>query len=336
MKITSEIDIPLTRFCHNNRIDWFAQFMNESLSNRDKQIGAGDIIWFLLIIPSILLYILSWLCCIFFQFNKKAQQQNDTDINRAPSTIKNHLVFIRPYLGFLLTSAFSTAFLFVHTTKQVVGRARPDTVFNEILPYSEWYEFGPHFITQGTFTGSFPSGHTATASIAIALAYIIFDINRTKKWYSYMLFCIALVFATGMGMARMMSASHWATDVTFTIFSCWAIIHSIFYWGLQVPYQVDFYCTQKKHRNSKQFFELRICLNLFFFCLGVWAFFTGLRAGDMGGTPLFNALMPIGLAVIFFFSAKVWILGFFKGEIITADTPELSALTTISGNVIEI
>ena len=27
--------------------------------------------------------------------------------------------------------------------------------------FSEWYEFGPHFITEGIYRGSFPSGHSA-------------------------------------------------------------------------------------------------------------------------------------------------------------------------------
>lgn len=324
MIIAAKFDIQWTQFFQSNQVGWYAKFMNEAYFSWDKQLGAVDFVYCLLVIPGTILYILSWLFCLFSG-------------NKQLLALMEKIISIRPYLGFLITSTFCSAVLFVHTTKQVVGRARPDAILSGIMPYSEWSEFGPHFITQGSFSGSFPSGHTATASILIAFAYIVLDVKRNKQWLGWMLLGFSLMFAGGMGIARMMSASHWATDVVFTVFACWTIIHVIFYWGLRVPAQIDYFCRHGKHKISKPIFELQICLNMFFLCLGVWALFTGIRSADMTNWPWLQVLIPLGLSSIFFYSKIIWRIGFFRKKALADVNPELGVgvLTRIAGNIID-
>ena len=78
----------------------------------------------------------------------------------------------RPYLGFIVFSTFVGSLGMVHSLKWLIGRARPYEVWNQNWKYSEWYEFGPHFITEGIYKGSFPSGHTAVVISAITLSYV--------------------------------------------------------------------------------------------------------------------------------------------------------------------
>lgn len=61
------------------------------------------------------------------------------------------LLKYRPYFGFILSAGFVTGLGFVHRLKWMIGRARPHLVLNDELPFSDWYQFGPHFITDGIF-----------------------------------------------------------------------------------------------------------------------------------------------------------------------------------------
>lgn len=305
MIVATKFDITWTQFAHSHRIMWYSLFMNESLSN-GNQLGAVDFVYALIVIPSAILYFLSWFFCLF-PHNKQV-----------PFLIEK-IISMRPYLGFLVTSAFCSAFLFVHATKQIVGRARPWDVFYSNIPYSEWYELGPLFITQGKFSGSFPSGHTAIASLIITLVYITLDTKRNSKLFSGLLLAFSLVFAGGMGISRMMSASHWATDVIFTVFASWAIIHTIFYWGLKVPTQNDYFRKHKKHYTYKRFFELQICLYMSSLCLGVWAISTGIRSVYMSDWSWLMILSPLGFVTIIFSWEKLWSKGFFRKKLLTED-----------------
>ncbi len=324
MFVATEFDILWTQFFHRNKIDWYAIFMNEALSSSDKQLGANDLVYCLLVIPGTIFYFLSWLFCIWLR-----------DKQLPFSFLIKEIISIRPYLGFIITSAFCSAFLFVHTAKQIVGRARPDVVFSGNMPYSDWYGFGPHFITQGTFSGSFPSGHTATASILIAFAYVMLDFKHKRQWMGRLLLGLSLIFAGGMGVARMMSASHWATDVVFTVFACWMIIHVIFHWGLRVPSQIIYFREHGKHKIQKPLFELQICLYMFLLCLGIWEFFTGIRSSNMSDWPWLKVLIPLGMSSIFFCLEKLWSIGLFRKKVQVRRNLDLKDFSSISANELD-
>jgi membrane-associated phospholipid phosphatase len=280
-------DYQWTIYFSTHKAARFADFMNRSVFDGAALPGAGDLVYPPLLI-TLTFYILSW--------SWKYEY-------RLPgSGFPAFLASFRPLFGFVLMSAFSCALLFVHTTKQVVGRARPDSVFQGKMPFTEWYQAGPHFFTQGSYSGSFPSGHTATASIFIIFAYVLLaSLEGKRRWAGGMALAFSILFTAAMGIARMMSASHWLTDTIFTLFSEWTLIHIIFYQVLGIPEQREYFRLYKRLQPHRPLFELRLCLFLLLTCLGVWAFFTGLRSYRFEGWSWLLALTPAGLIWTLFF-----------------------------------
>ncbi|MDR3630283.1 MAG: phosphatase PAP2 family protein [Desulfocapsaceae bacterium] len=283
-------DYSLTVYFSTHPSNCFANFMNRSLFNGAVLPGAGDFVYPLLLI-AFLLYIPS---CLW-------------KFNGTGSKFHTLLAAYRPLFGFTLTSAFSCALLFTHTVKQIVGRARPDSVFQKQMAFSEWYQDGAHFFTGGAYTGSFPSGHTATASISIIFAYVLLaGLGKGgRHWLGRAGLICALAFTALMGIARMMSASHWLTDVVFTLFSQWALIHLVFFRLLKVPEQQEYFQQHHRPETRPLFFELRLCLLLLPLCPGLWAFFTGLRSLHFVGWSWLAALTPAGLVWSLFFLGQL-------------------------------
>ena len=291
LAVLTPYDYHWTLYLSTHTIHGFAEFMNRSVFERSRLPGAGDLVYPPLIF-ALLLYIPSWL----WKFNHRL----------AGGRFHTFLVSFRPLLGFTLMSAFSCALLFVHTTKQIVGRARPNEVFEGKLPFSQWYQSGPHFFTHGSFTGSFPSGHTATAAIAIIFAYVLLaSLAGRRRWIGWTGLALSVLFTAVMGIARMMSASHWLTDVLFTLFSEWALIHIIFFRVLKIPEQQEYFRRHGRPQARPLFFELRIGLLLLLLCPGVWAFCTGLRSYSFEGWSWLLALTPVGLVWALFFLRRI-------------------------------
>ena len=266
----------------------FAGFMNRSIFNGDRLPGVGDVFYPLLAM-TLLLYIPAW-------FGRGGPE----------TKWARRLASWRPVCGFILASAFSCSLMFTHTVKQIMGRARPDAVFAGKAPFTAWFCNGPLFFTHGSFTGSFPSGHTATAAISIIFAYALLAcLPVRKRWWGWCCLVLALLLTILMGLARMMSASHWLTDVIFTLFSQWALVHIIFHWILQVPRHRDHFLRAGALLPQPRFFELRLCVLVIPICVGIWAFCTGLRSFGFDGWTRLLALTPAGLllAIVFLFQA---------------------------------
>lgn len=280
-------DYRWTLYFSTHKLQGFAEVMNRSIFNGDPRPGAGDLLYPLLFI-TLLLYFVSW--------QRKYDQPKDG------SRFAAFITASRPLCGFILTSAFSCSLLFTHTVKQIVGRARPGAVFSGKAPFSVWYHTGPLFFTHGSYTGSFPSGHTATAAMSIIFAYAFMAcLPKERRWMGGIFFVVSVGFTILMGISRMMSASHWLTDVVFTLFSQWALIHIIFYYFLDIPQKQEYIRRQGRPQPQPRFFELRICLILVPVCLGIWAFFTGLRSYHFAGFSWLLALTPVGLIWTLFF-----------------------------------
>jgi membrane-associated phospholipid phosphatase len=280
-------DYQCTLYFSSHKAERFADFMNRSIFEGAALPGAGDLVYPLLLL-ALIFYVLAWVW------------KNDPHLPK--SRFRIFLASFRPLSGFILMSAFSCALLFVHTTKQIVGRARPDSVFSGGMPFSEWYQTGPHFFTQGSFSGSFPSGHTATASIFIIFAYVLLaSLQGRKRWAWGIVLALSLLFTAAMGIARMMSASHWLTDTLFTLFSEWALIHTIFFWVLDIPRQQGYFQQYKTPQPHRKMFELQLSLFLLLISPGLWAFFTGMRSYRFEGFSWLLALIPAGLIWTLFF-----------------------------------
>jgi membrane-associated phospholipid phosphatase len=280
-------DYQWTLYFSSHKAERFADFMNRSIFEKAALPGAGDLVYPPLLL-ALIFYSLAWL--------------RRYDRRLPKSRFFTFLAAFRPLSGFILMSAFSCALLFVHTTKQIVGRARPGSVFSGDMPFSDWYQTGPHFFTQGSFSGSFPSGHTATASIFIIFSYVLLaTLQERKRWAGGIVLALSLLFTAAMGIARMMSASHWLTDTLFTLFSEWALIHSIYFWVLNIPRQQEFFRQHGIPQPHRMMFELQLCLFLLLISLGLWAFFTGLRSYRFEGFSWLLALIPAGLIWTLFF-----------------------------------
>lgn len=287
LAVLTPFDYQLTLFLSSHDLELFADFFNRSVFNGDSQPGAGDFLYPLLL-AALLLYLPSWLW----------KDAYIVTLGRFQAA----LLFLRPLTGFVLASAFCSALLFVHTVKQVVGRARPDDVFAGKMAFSAWYQNGSHFFVHGSYTGSLPSGHTATASISLIFVYVLLALLQKRyRRIGWGALALAVLFVFCMGFSRMMSASHWLTDVTFTLFAEWALIHIFFFWILKVPQQLDYLELHGRPQPRRTMFELRFCFHLLLACFGIWAFFTGLRSFGFEGWSWLLALCPAGLVWTLYF-----------------------------------
>ncbi|WP_321494915.1 phosphatase PAP2 family protein [uncultured Desulfobacter sp.] len=99
----------------------------------------------------------------------------------------------RPHMGFILIASFWTCLCDVYGLKWIMGRARPGLVMNHGESFSNGYEWGPHFITHGSYNGSFPSGHTTLAFIFMSLAYVLAGIAAIGGIFALQVFVLVFL-----------------------------------------------------------------------------------------------------------------------------------------------
>jgi membrane-associated phospholipid phosphatase len=210
---------------------------------------------------------------------------------------------LRPLAGFVLTASLITAVFMVHGLKLMVGRARPNLVFDENLPYTQWFTFGPHYIYDGTFSGAFPSGHTAQAFLLMTLAYILLGdplFSKPVKNLGWIWGGIALGFALLMGSARCMSQSHWLTDVLGSIGLGWVWMHVIYFGLLRVPDQRQYLSAFGTLPKLPMAWELLLCLYILLITLGIVMTGVGMHGILLGRTLWLTIIIPAGVALIWF------------------------------------
>jgi membrane-associated phospholipid phosphatase len=210
--------------------------------------------------------------------------------------------------GFVLISALTVAFLMVQGPKWTMGRARPDLVFEHGVTFSHWFAFGPFYIAEGPYRGAFPSGHTAQAFIAMAVAYVLAGnpfASRFRKQLGWVWGGIALLFTILMGAARCISSSHWLTDVTGSLVFGWILMHWLYFRWLRV---------HDRHRYLRQYgylppnsgyLETKSAIYFLMITLGAVLIGNGLRALLFQQALFMIGLVPIGIALIVF-TIKKW------------------------------
>ncbi len=94
----------------------------------------------------------------------------------------------------------------INMLKMGFGRPRPWAVFGENVAFSSWYQ--PHF-----FSGyrSFPSGHTANATMIIMLAVYF---PKKRKW----LVPLLSLWIIAVAVSRLFAGAHFLSDVLFGCF----------------------------------------------------------------------------------------------------------------------
>ena len=228
-------DEQLLRFCSEHQIDWFIDLLSESIFELETP-GGGDLV-VLFFIVTLFLYCLSS-CAdvpgarwdVIVRIQQWLMRRRD---------FRASLIQHRLQLEFLVVSAFSTSTLMVKTLKWVMARPRPKKILRGTRDFYEWFEFGPYFLDEGLYRASFPSGHTASAISLIGLAYVLVYSSIGRRWRVAGLFVFGgvVLFALLMATARVMTTAHWPSDVIFSLFGGWLLIHLLFF-GYYYPLQL--------------------------------------------------------------------------------------------------
>jgi len=216
-----------------------------------------------------------------------------------PKTLHNWL----PSLGFAVFGAIVSAVCLVHGTKWIIGRARPKEVVYKQLAYSDWFETGVHFINEGHYSGSFPSGHTLAAFLLMLAAYALAgdpQHSRRLKLSGWCVGALAVAYAGAMSVARAMSLSHWVSDCLLGMLLAWMLMHLCYYWVLRVPEQ-NRLRRAGQEPGSPRLFELRLGLLVLGCTAGVTLALLGLRAVFLLQIHSLVLLLPVGTLMAVFF-----------------------------------
>ena len=207
----------------------------------------------------------------------------------------------RSLLGFVAVSAACWGLGIVHALKWAVGRARPFEVLFTGAPFTAWHDIGPHFVTEGIYHGSFPSGHTAQAALLLTLAYVLAagaEHRAGLRPAAWLWTAVCLLFTTAMGAARVMALSHWLTDVIAGLFFTWIGIHASYHWILKVPAQVSFFRKTGRWPQAPEAWELRLSAWLLGTLAGFSMAVLGARALFRPGEALLGLLLPAGTGLL--------------------------------------
>jgi len=258
------------------RVEWFVELMSESLFELEKP-GSGDLV-VLFYVFSVLFYIAASLVdtpCrqggLLYTCRKKLLRRQQW-----AAYLRRH----RLQLEFLVVSSFCCSTLMVKTLKWIMARPRPKKILRGTRDFYQWYDVGPYFLDEGTYRASFPSGHTASAITLIGLAYVLVYTGTNSRWRTCgkIIMVAVLCFSAAMACARVMSTAHWPTDVTFSIFGGWLIIHLLFFYGYHFPATAGGHLVGSVGvDNAPPFRGLRICWHLSWICLSVVAIVLGFR-----------------------------------------------------------
>lgn len=126
-------------------------------------------------------------------------------------TGRRRLGFDGRKLAFLLCLLILVPGLIVNQgLKEHWGRARPVTV----VEFGGDKTFTPAFVLSDQEGGSFSSGHAAAAAYVVAVAAILAGRGSPWVW-------LALVYALGVGLARLVSGGHFFSDVLTSLLLVW-------------------------------------------------------------------------------------------------------------------
>lgn len=309
----SLFDLEWTTYLHEHPYPSFVKFMSESIFELES-FGGGDIS-FLYVLTVSLAYLLAWVPDAGGQSKKRLQPLVKLLEDRP--VLKANLIAWRHFLGFhVIVGLFNTVFL-VHTFKWVLGRARPYKVFSGELGFTDWFLLGPHYISEGWYHGSFPSGHASTVFVFIALAYVLV-LNGKQPWVrrlGWLVGVFAFVSAFLMLLARAMTGAHWVSDSVFIIFASWATTHAFYYFGIHMPARSNYFDKTHRQLPVPVLYELVVSIFLFVVSLGFVLFFFGIRAWARGEMLFMVAAIPVGAWMFYWGIKKVRQMGCFNKRI---------------------
>jgi membrane-associated phospholipid phosphatase len=286
MSAAAWVDMDWTMGIGKMRWPWIEEIMGRSVFEGEAP-GANDLV-ILLLLGAVIVYYLGW---------------------RSPN--KKKWVSWRPQCGFVIVSALVTAVYFVHGCKWAVGRARPDLVIEKGAEFSHWFTFGPHFVTDGIFYGSFPSGHTAQMFILMAVAYVLAGDplpSGKRRQVGILWAVVSLIAALAMGLTRCMTLSHWLTDILGSTLIGWTLMHLLYFDILRVPDQRRFLARHGAMPGVPDAWELIFCIHLFVGTLGAVITTIGIRSVLIHKGPWLATLIPAGIACLLLSGKLAWSL----------------------------
>ena len=340
-------DFDLTVFIHNHNLQSLSDFMGRTLFEGELPGGGDPLIFFLIGVcylyvvswlrsmrlricfKGIASGVIDSFCHLSGTINKRNATRDvicDEPLSQKQSTgLKEHFAHAFPkiiqleqfekklcgwrhYLGYIVISASVTCLFMVHGLKWVVGRARPCEVIFENMYFTEWFQWGPRYVTQGIFRGSFPSGHTAAAFILMSLAYVLAADSGNKplvRAAGLFTGILAVLYASLMALARSMTLSHWIFDSAFSLLAAWIIMHVLYFWILDIPRQTRYLKWRGSHPELPAFWEIRFCLLLLGMTLGAMLILIGIRSIRFQEIPWLFLLTPIGGCFLLHFGRKV-------------------------------
>ncbi len=277
------VDFEWTLVVYRHRNELFGELMKRTFFNGWK-FGFSD--------PAIVFLILNAICYFLY----------------SPKRKNNFFHRYRPYFGFIFFTSLVTGLGLVHSFKWVIGRARPNLVLKDGLPFSQWFEFGPQFVSDGVFYGSFPSGHTATVFLLVTLSYILISDPRGSKlhnaigwiWGGIVFICSVL-----MSLGRAMTLDHWLTDCAGIILMAWLSIQLIFFHILKIPNQVSYIKANGRYAPLPLFWELMLLWRLFLITIGVMSVIIGVRAVILQKAPWLVLIVIPGSFLVYRFTRSL-------------------------------
>ena len=207
----------------------------------------------------------------------------------------------RAQSGFILVSALVSAVYVVHSLKWALGRARPDLVIEKGMAFSHWFAYGPHFITDGIYYGSFPSGHTAQMFILMTGAYVLFGdplYSRRVRWLGGLWAAVSVIASLAMGLTRCISLSHWLTDILGSVLMGWIIMHLLYYHILRVPAQRQYMAEHGTMPKLPDAWEVFLSIHLFVGTLGAAMIAIGARSLTLHKSAWLLLLVPGGIGFL--------------------------------------
>lgn len=274
LALLTPVDYELTVHLSAYDIELFNSFMNESLFEGDR-LGAGDIST-IFQIAVLFFYLYAWL-------NPRGSSR---------------IVKWRPQLGLIVAVSLIYNVFLVHGLKFVVGRARPELVLEGGARFSNWFEFGAHFLALEGSVGSLPSGHTASALIFLTLAYCMAgdsSHSRLIRRAGWLLGGAALLYAGFMATVRCLTLYHWPTDCLISVILGCLVIHFLYFWVLRIPEQSAYQRTHDAPPPLPKIWELRLCWRLFVVSAGLVAAISGARGVFLEGAPELTLLLVPGI-----------------------------------------
>ncbi len=214
----------------------------------------------------------------------------------------------RPLFGFVFFCSLFTGLGLVHSLKWVLGRARPYLVLDGKLPFSNWYEFGPQFVTDGIYYGSFPSGHTATIFLLITLSYYLINhpgYGCKEKIAGWIWGGVVMIMTLMMIMGRSITLDHWLSDSIGMSILSWIFIHLIYFYILKIPAQVRYVEAHKDYADLPRYWEIILLWRLFLITIGVMSVLIGIRSLFIKHASWLAVIVIPGLFLILYFSKSL-------------------------------